>query len=53
MWLIVKGCDRLGSQVGGWVAGADLVPWFVAQAVQAYGDRVLIPNSERSRQGAG
>ncbi len=23
------------------MAGADLVPWFVAQAVQAYGDRVL------------
>ena len=23
------------------MAGADLVPWFVAKAVQAYGDRVL------------
>jgi tetratricopeptide (TPR) repeat protein len=41
LWLIVECCDQLGSLAGGWVAGTDLVPWFVAQAVQAYGDRVL------------
>jgi tetratricopeptide (TPR) repeat protein len=41
LWLIVECCDQLGSLAGGWVAGTDLVPWFVAEAVQAYGDRVL------------
>jgi TolA-binding protein len=28
-------------RAGGWVAGVDLASWFVAKAVEAYGDRVL------------
>jgi tetratricopeptide (TPR) repeat protein len=41
LWLIMKRGDQPDSRVGGWVAGVDLASWFVAEAVEAYGDQVL------------
>ncbi|HCU97210.1 MAG TPA: hypothetical protein DHU96_32665 [Actinobacteria bacterium] len=39
--LIMKRGDQPDPLPGGWVAGTELASWFVAKAVEAYGDQVL------------